>query len=260
MRTRYHLLMAVLLVLVTAGSAQSFTISVFFDSNGNPSSSTRKNSGSGIFHRTSSYAVPEGVKLRKDITYEYYPVFGRSFSEIVKSAAENGPFVKTKDARFTSKTDWGLGISYNYDYTYEIDEDSGIVHATIDISDVAIKYDVAVTLPALLDDSSLNAVEKKLWKNYFRRLLKKEHGRVAIIEDANIRKQMESDIGDIEGVSFDYTDENDIERSVEIYLEEETQEIGSRGIKKIRENLARYDGEKGSGGSPDGLSVKQPTQ
>jgi predicted secreted Zn-dependent protease len=245
MRTSYHLLLAGLIIVLTAGSAQSLTISAFFDSIGNPLSSSRRTADRDVSHRTASYAVPEGVELRKDITYEYYPVFGRSFSESVKSAAENGPFDKSRNERFTSKTDWSLGISYHYDYTYEIDEGSRTVHATIDISDVAIRYDVTITLPALLDDSSFTPVEKRLWGNYFRRLLEREHGRVAIIEDADTRKEMESDIEDIKGVSFDYTDESDIERSVEIYMKEETRDIGSKGIKKIREQLVRYDREKG---------------
>jgi hypothetical protein len=245
MRTRYCLLLAGVLVLVAVSSAYPLTISEFFDSDGRPSSSPRLPSVGEHSRRTSGYAVPGGIELRKDITYEYYPVFGRSFSEIVRSAEENGPFVKRRNTRSTSKTDWGLGISYHYDYTYEIDEELGTVRATIDVSDVSIKYDVAITLPALLDDTSLNAVERKLWRNYFQRLLEREHGRVAVIEDAETRKKMEDGIGDIKGVSFDYTGENDIERSIEVYLKQETQDIAGEGIKKIREKLSEYNRNTG---------------
>jgi predicted secreted Zn-dependent protease len=256
MRTGYSLLLAGILVFVAVSGAYPLTISEFFDRDGNPASSPRMPSGSGPFRGTSGYAVPGGVELRKDITYEYYPVFGRSFSEIVQSAEENGPFVKRRKARFTSKTDWGLRISYHYDFTYEIDEELRTVHATIDISDVAIKYDVAITLPALLDDTSLNAVERKLWRNYFQRLLEREHGRVAVIEDADTRKKMEDDIAEIKGVSFDYTNENDIERLVEVFLKQETQGIAGEGIKKIREKLSEYNRKTGDSDTPTRMEAQ----
>jgi hypothetical protein len=250
MSTRCCLPVAVLLVFVTANSAYPLKISEFFDSDGSPAASPRINRGSEPSRGTSSYAVPEGVELRKDVTYEYYPVFGRSFSEIVRSSEENGPFIKRRNVRFASKTDWGLGISYHYDYTYEIDAELRTVRATIAISDVAIRYDVAMTLPILLDDTSLNAVERKLWRNYFRRLLEREHGRVAVIEDTDTREKIKGDIADIKGVSFDYTNEKDIERSVEFFLKEETREIGSDGIKKIREKLSEYDRKTGYADTP----------
>jgi hypothetical protein len=245
MRTGYCLLLTGVLVFVAVSGAYPLTISEFFDSDGNPTSSPHMLTGSEPFRGTSGYAVPGGVELRKDITYEYYPVFGRSFSEIVRSAEENGPFVRRRNERSTSKTNWNLRISYHYDFTYEIDEELRTVHAAIDISDIAIKYDVAITLPVLLDDTSLNTVERKLWRNYFQRLLEREHDRVAVVEDTDIRKKMEDDIGDIKGVSFDYTNENDIERSVEVYLKRETQDIAGEGIKKIREKLSEYNRKTG---------------
>jgi hypothetical protein len=138
MRTGYCLFLAGVLVFVAVSSTYPLTISEFFDSEGSPSSSPRKTPGGEPSRGTSGYAVPGGVELRKDITYEYYPVFGRSFSEIIRSSEGNGPLIKRRNARFTTKTDWSIGISYHYLYKYEIDEELRTVHATIDISDVAV--------------------------------------------------------------------------------------------------------------------------
>jgi hypothetical protein len=61
---------------------------------------------------------------------------------------------------------------------------------------------------------------------------------------------MECEIGDIKGASFDYTSQNDIERSVEFFLKQETQEIAGDGIKKIKERLSEYDRKTGYGDPP----------
>jgi hypothetical protein len=241
MHTGSCFLLAGVLVFVAFSSAYPLTISEFFDSDGRPASSPNMLPGGEPLRGTSGYAVPGGIELRKDITYEYYPVFGRSFSEIIRSAEENGPLIKRRNARFTSKTDWSLGISYHYEYTYEIEGELQTVHAAIDISDSAVQYDITITLPAL------NAVERTLWRNYFRRLLDREHGRVAVIEDADTRKKIEGDIRAIKGVSFEYTSQSDVERSVEFFLKQETQEIAGKWIKRINEHLSEYDMKTGYG-------------
>ncbi len=250
MRRRHALLFAVLFVCLFAGSAYPLTMSRFFDSGGNPTVFPLSGSGSASSRAISRYAVPEGIELRKDITYEYYPVFGRSYSSIVNSAADNGPFIKGRNVRSPARTDWGLGISYQYDYTYDVDEELRTVRAVIDISDVSVKYNITITLPALLDDSALNPVEKRLWKNYFRRLLEREDGKAAIIRDENTRKEIEDAVKDIKGLSFDYIDEDEVEHSVKVFLGDETDKIGREWVKKIGEKLDEYNREPSGGNLP----------
>ncbi len=254
MHTGYRLLLSVLLVFFTAGNAYPFTMTRFFASSGNPATAPLVKAGKGSLHGISGYAVPEGIELRKDINYEYYPVFGKSYSGILNSAAENGPFIRSMNRRSPSTIDWGFGISYHYDYTYEIDEELQTVHALIDISDVSINYEITVTLPALLDDTSLNAVEKKLWKSYFHRLLEREHGRADVIRDEDTRKKIEDAVKEIKGLSFDYTSDSDIEQSVEFFLGEETDRIGREWAKKISEKLEGHEKKEAVGTSPQGVS------
>ncbi len=241
MRKGYTLLLAFLLVTFAVSNAYPLNESRYFGSNGNPTVFPGARGGVASSRAVSGYAVPEGIELRDDVTYEYYPVFGKSYSAVVKSITENGPLVKGRNVRSASKTDWGIGISYEYDYTYDIDDELRTVHSIVDVSDVSVRYHITITLPALLDDSSLTVIEKRLWKNYFRRILEHEHGKADIIRAEDTRKKIEEAVEDIKGLSFDYTDDIDIEHSVEVFMGEETDKIGREWVKKIRENIDAYD-------------------
>ncbi len=241
MRKERLLLFPLIFLLLSAGSACALSISQYYDSDGKPVSAARETRGPKPSGEASRYAVPDGIELHRDISYEYYPVFGKSFSEAVKSAEENGPFVKSLNRQATSKIDWRAGFNFQYDYHYDIDEESRTVHATIEVSDVAVKYDITITMPALLDDTALGAVEKKLWRSYFQRLLELEHGRAAIVQDKELKEKLESDIRDIRGIAFDYTGEGDIEGSIELFVKEESAKIGQGWIKKINERLNEYN-------------------
>jgi predicted secreted Zn-dependent protease len=236
------LLLPFLFVFLTAGNAYPLSISHYYDSNGATLAADRQRSRPKPSGETERYAVPEGVELRPDISYEYYPVFGKSFSEAVRSAGENGPFINTLNRRATSKIDWSAGFSFKYDYHYDIDEETRTAHATVEISDVAVKYGITITMPALLDDSALSPVEKKLWKNYFQRLLDGEYARVAVIEDPELRKKLEDDLKDLRGLAFDNVGKGEnIEHSVEFSVKEESGKIGQGWIRKINEKLDEHN-------------------
>ncbi len=238
-----------LFLFMITRTAPAATITQSFDSNGNSTSHSLGKSGTHRPAAASRYAAPEGIELHGDITYEYYPVFGKSFSEAVKSAEENGPLVRNKNVRSTSKFAWGLGFSFQYDYTFETDEDTRTVHATIDIPDVEMTYDIVITIPALLDDTELSPVEKKLWKNYLRRILEREYGRAAIVHDEELKKKAVEEIKGLKEVVFDYTNRRDIDAAVEFFLKEESAGIGRDLIKKINERLAEYDRKAAPGSS-----------
>jgi predicted secreted Zn-dependent protease len=238
-----HLLLLPVFLLLCAGSAYPLSISQYFDSAGTPLSPAHHDQRRTEYRgKISQYAVPDGVELRRDISYEYYPVFGKSFSEAVRSSEENGPFISRLNRQAPSKIDWSAGFSFTYDYHYDIDEETSTAHATIAISDIAVKYNFTITLPALLDDTALSAIEKKLWQNYFQRLLEREHARAAVIADAESRKKLEDDLKDIKGIAFDnVSDSENIEHSVEFSVKEEAAKIGQGWIRKINERLDEYN-------------------
>src|SRR5512134_3501042 len=157
MRQRCVILLSVFFILSFSGSAYPEVTTLHFDSGGNLTSSALQKS---LFTPSPSagasrYSIPEGVELLKDASYEYYPVFGRTFSDIVRSSEENGPFDKDRKRRFPSKYEWGLGLSYQFEYEHEIDEETQKVHAAIDLRDVTITYPITITLPTYIDDTDL---------------------------------------------------------------------------------------------------------
>jgi len=204
-------------------------------------------------HKTQKYSVAQTLGLRSDIRYEFYPVFGKTFAEIVKSAEENGPFNKKTRKRQTSAFAWSMGWSYQLSYATEYDEENDKVHVDILIHEIALSYDIAVTLPVLTDDSSLNDIEKDLWKNYIAGLLEAEHGRVKIVKDdtqENIIRRM----GEITYLMLDGEQEEDAERLVERYVKEETARIGKETIIQIQEKLNQYEKKGDEKTAPDSLN------
>lgn len=217
----------------------SAAISQFFDRDGNAVRSwTGKKEG--VKH-AARQPVPDGIEMQKDITYEYYPVFGKTFTEIVVSVAENSPSSPDRNLRLPSKIIWHIGWTYDFSYSYALDEDSRFLHIFVELHDITIDYDITITLPGLLDDSALNPVEKTLWKNYFSRVLQHEHDHVRIIRDPSSRETLLKGFSDISYFIIDYRENIDIEKILEASIREETSKAGREWIKKIRERSDDYD-------------------
>src|SRR3990172_3169165 len=190
---------------------------------------------------TFRYSIPEGIELHKDITYEYYPVFGKTFSEIVTSVEENGPFNREKNRRSTSKFEWGVGWSYQFEFTYVIDEETKLVDVALEISDINIRYDITITLPTLIDDTSLNPIEKSLWKAYFQRLLEHEHDHAKIIQDAEAKNTVLASIKGLNYLTFDFRTDINIEKTIGLFLREETAKLGQEWVRRLKDRLGDYD-------------------
>ncbi len=222
-----------LLLLTGTPSAE---IVQFFDNDGNPAPARQL-----IPPDPSSrkFTVPEGIELRPDVRYESYPVFGRTFAEIVQSAEENGPYDRVSRKRSTSRFSWSLGWSYQLTYDIEYDDENEQLHCDMAISDVVFLYDLTIILPALTDDSALNPIEKDLWKNYVAGLVASEHGRVRIVKD-DVRDSVLKRMGEISYLSLPADQADSAEQIIEQAVRNETARIGRETIQKIRKNLAGY--------------------
>lgn len=183
--------------------------------------------------KTHRYTIPDGVKLRDDVSYEYYPVFGRTISELVISSAENGPFDDKEKRRVPSRTQWIVGWSYEIQYAYVIDEENGTVHVSSEVFDVTPEYDISITLPTLIDTTVLNPIEKTLWKNYFQQLLGREHERADVLKDARAQKELVASLEDISYLTFDYKSGINIGLTVEQMIRDETLQRGRRWIEQL---------------------------
>jgi len=225
------------LILAAAGSAEGEVVQRF-DASGNLTSA-RTRPGTLTARKSHKYSIPEGLELRSDTAYEFYPVFGKTFAEIVKSAEENGPVNKKTRKRQPSAFDWSLGWTYQFSYSTEYDEENDKIHCDIAIHDVILFNDITVTLPALTDDSALNLIEKDLWKNYVARLLEAEHGRAKIIKD-DMKEIILQRMGEITYLLLEAEQADIAEKMVERFVREETARIGKDVIQQIRQKLEQY--------------------
>ncbi|MDH4232151.1 MAG: DUF922 domain-containing Zn-dependent protease [Nitrospirota bacterium] len=223
------------------GNASCAEISQHFDSEGNPLSAGRWGTENSLPCGIQRYSVPEGIELQKDIRYEFYPVFGKTFSEIVRSAEENSPVDLKDKKRLPSRSEWTIGWEYKLAYSYGIDEEEKTVHALAEIYDINITFYIKITLPTLIDDTVLNPAEKTLWKNYYLRLVEYEHDHAKILRDSEAQKELIGKFKDLGYVIFDYSDDIDIQKTVETFVQRETEKTGSNWVKELKKRSDEYE-------------------
>lgn len=241
MKLRYTITLSVVFVFLYCSISYP-EISQHFDSFGNSiSSDSKKISKDRSPGRTHRHSVPEGIELQQDIQYEFYLVFGKTFSEIVRSAEENSPADLKVRKRLPTRIEWSVGWSYKIDQTTEIDESDNTTSKEVEISDVSVKYNIKITLPTLIDDTALNPSEKSLWKNYYHSLVQYEHDHARIIRDNDARKELLKKFDDLGYTIFDYPEGIDIEEAVETFISKETESVGSAWVKDLRKRIDAYD-------------------
>lgn len=277
---QHYILLAVLIVVFSPFSAYPETIQ-HFDSKGKPVSFTQQKTSYDAKSLVRRYSLPKGIELRKDIKYEFYPVFGKTFSEIVRSTEESGPMNPKENKRYRSKFEWNFGWSYKFKYTQkfykedqyeqeldeesrydeefdeekqyeeefleesqydeEPDEESPIIDVELDIYDIDILYDIRITLPTLIDDSALNPIEKSMWKNYLQNIIDYEHDHVKIIKDPDTKETIIKSIKSIDSMILDHKENVDIGRVAESYLGNETAMLGRYWANQIKLRHDKYD-------------------
>jgi len=242
MKLRYSIPLFLIIILLS-NSVSHAEISQYFDSEGNPLPSGSRSSETSPSFGIQRYSVPEGIELQKDIRYEFYPVFGKTFSDIVRSAEENSPANLKNKKRLPSLSGWTLGWNYKLAFSHGIDEEEGTAHALVEIYDINITYHITIILPTLIDDTALNPAEKTLWKNYYLRLVEYEHDHAKIIRDSDAQKELIKKFNDLNYVIFDYSEDTDIQKTVETFIQKETEKTGSEWIKNLKKRIDEYEKE-----------------
>jgi predicted secreted Zn-dependent protease len=240
MMTRYAFPVLFCLIFALAGDAQG-EVTQYFDASGSLTPARTKRPALPM-RKKHIYSLPEGLELRRDAAYEFYPVFGKTFAEIVKSADENGPLDRKTRKRHPSAFAWSLGWTYEFSFSTEYDEENDKIHCDIVIHDVTLSYDITITLPALTDDSALNRIEKELWKNYVARLLETEHGRAKIVKD-DMKEILLQQMGEVSYLMLEADLADTAEKAVERYVRDETARIGKEAVLQIRQKLEQYHKE-----------------
>ena len=236
-------LIAVIFMLLNPGKAVS-EISQHFDHHGRAISHNRSSS----LDRSSQvqrYSLPEGVELHDDVTYEFYPVFGKTFAEIVSYINENGPINKKDRKRYPSRSEWTIGWSYEFEHTYIVEEDAGVVHVAVELYNISIIHDITITLPTLIDTSPFNPIERNLWKNFFMRSLDYEHAAVNILKDPAAKSNLSSQFSDISYYTLKSSSGMDIEREVRQLIKQDTMKIGQEWVNGLIKKIASRKRDSG---------------
>lgn len=186
--------------------------------------------------------LPENLGGRTDIVFRSYPVFGKTFVDMVKSIEENGPQDRRLGRRTATRLDWKLGFSYIIEYDYEFVEDDQTVTVFLQLSDIMFRNEYAITTPSPVNDAALNPVERTLFRNYIARALAQEHERIMIIEDESVRTEMRKGFEEIRGASFSNAlSDADLEQAIERFVRDETKKIGTHAASMIQSRLADHD-------------------
>jgi hypothetical protein len=218
-------------------------ISQYFDGDGHPFTPEGRNRDESPADGIERYSVPEGIVLQKNIRYEFYPVFGKTFSEIVQSAEENMPVEPEEKRGIPSRFDWTVGWNYKVDYSEEIDEEGRIVRVSAEIYDIRMDYDLKITLPTLIDDTVLNPAEKKLWKNYYMRLLGHEYDRANMVRGKAAQEELRKKFTDLNNTVFVFSTDIDIQRTLEAFMKKETQRLGAEWIRNLKKTISEHEKE-----------------
>ncbi|MBI5100783.1 MAG: hypothetical protein HZB33_02940 [Nitrospirae bacterium] len=229
-----------LLVLLCRGSSYS-AISIYADGRGNIVSAPPARSETKGLDKAPRYGVPEGTELLKNVEYEFYLVSGRTFSEVIKSIDENGPFNRDRSRRLPYRCDWVLGVTYQFSATYAIEEESAKVHVEFTIYDISTDDRIHIMLPALIDDTFLNPVEKNIWNQYLLRLVGQAHDTVKILRDPGSGRKVSDGIGEISYVIFDYKEGMDVEKAIESYLKQESEKLVSDWARESGRRVSEYE-------------------
>jgi len=228
-----------LLLLLTPCAEAGF--SLHFDSDGSLLKAFPPSSAAGNSVGPSEGTSAGAGEKPKDVRYIYYPVSGKTFSAIIRSAEENGPLNRTRTRRLPYRVDWSVGLSCQPAFTYTIDEENSKLHAAVEFRDMEFFDRITITLPSLLDDTSLNPVEQRLWQGYVEKLSEHTADIVSIIRGRTATEKAAATLRETDYLIFDYSEGLDIEKTVETLLVQDATRAGKEWVREINRQITGYD-------------------
>ncbi|GAB4486749.1 MAG: hypothetical protein OHK006_15020 [Thermodesulfovibrionales bacterium] len=207
---------------------------------------------SAFLARSEPFATPEGVRQRSDVRYDSYSVFGRSFGEIMKSVDENGVRSAGRQKRTPSAFDWVTGLSFTYDYTYEIAEDDDMAVVALEVIELKRQDRFRITLPHLVNDTALNPIELSLFQDFSAKLLEQEHRRMEVVRDEEIWNALRDGILRLQVFKVTLVEGMDIERTIESIITQEAVRLGRERARRVQERMKDFEQKAAPPGHPAG--------
>ncbi len=179
------------------------------------------------------------LQYRDDVSYNYYPVTGNNFQELLTSVNLNGPIDPGDMKRYAGQTKWSTGWSYKFSSSSTIDGTD--LHVSLNIFDIEFMSDITVLLPALQERTKLNHHDLKLWENFVQRLLEHEHDHVKIIRDPFHKNEAIRNISAIKRLTLAYDPRTELDTIIKNAVESATARIGHELIMTIKKQNDEYD-------------------
>jgi predicted secreted Zn-dependent protease len=236
-----HILRSFLLVMtfILYVSPVYATVYQYFDDEGtlivtdNPYNIKRPKSGTGNGYQDIK------LRYRDDVAYDYYPVTGKNFKELISSTNINGPFDPTERKKYAGQTKWTIGWSYKFNSSYTID---GLyLYVSLNIFDIEFMSDITVLIPMLQENPTLDHSDLKLWEQFSQGLLEHEHDHVNIIKDPFYKDEALMKISSIKQLTLLYGPHADPDTLIKEAVESETARIGHDLIRTIKKQNEEYD-------------------
>ncbi|MDA8082678.1 MAG: DUF922 domain-containing protein [Nitrospiraceae bacterium] len=189
------------------------------------------------------------LDLLSDVEYDYYPVYGRNFAEVVRSVDANGPYDEGDGRRYAGQTRWTAGWSYSFASSYR--QEGGFLRAEVGIRDMQFKSNISVLLPMLSPETTLPPQDFQQWQYYMTRLLAHEHDHVRIIRDTAFREEAQQKFSAIREVVVPADPGVDPDALIRQAVEARTARIGHELIIEIKNRNDEYDRMTDHGARPE---------
>ncbi len=191
-------------------------------------------------HTASSVLVPSVRTESGDgITYEYYPVTGRTFSEAVAAASGLGPFDGKEGRPYAGQTRWSAGWSYAFRSSCR--KEGGLLRVSLQLTDIDFKSRLTVVLPSLAGGVSLGRHDSSLWEKFMKGLREHEADHVAIIRDPAYRDEAVRRLSSLRELVVPADPSGAPDDVIRQAVEAETARIGHEILKKIKARNDEYD-------------------
>ncbi len=179
------------------------------------------------------------LSLLGGVRYDYYPVYGRSFGEVLASVQANGPYDSGDSRRYAGETRWTTGWSYSFDSSYT--RDGSQLRGAVTVRDIQFRSDIVVLLPMLSPDSELGFHDLQQWQSFMTGLLEHEHDHVRIVRESFHRDEAARRMSELREVQVPVEPGVDPESLIQGAVETETARIGHELVRTVKAKNDEYD-------------------
>lgn len=199
--------------------------------------------------------APQDIRLnfRDDVSYNFYPVTGRSLSELVAATDSLGPFDAKEGRRYAAQTQWRYGLAYQLDFSYQ--RQGNLVTAQVNVHDIDFRPEITILLPELSDTRLLSAHELKMWEHYVQRILVHEHDHVRLVQDPRFRQEIVDGIAGIRELTFSAADEGRQDEAVRRAADARITHVVHEHVRTIKQLNEAYDDVTDHGRKPEKRSA-----